>query len=49
MPELITKEPTELEERVAVLEMEVQQKDIELNQAKVKKRPSIGYFRSRFK
>ena len=43
----IIKEPTEVEK----LEAEVQKKDIELKQAKVKakKRPSIGYFRVRFK
>ena len=51
---LIIKEPTEvekLEKQVAELEAEVQKKDIELKQAKdkIEKRPSIGYFRARFK
>jgi len=46
MPELITKKPTEaekLEKKVIELEAEV------LKQTKAKKRPSIGYFRARFK
>jgi len=54
MPELIAKELTgvdKFEEKVTKLESEVQKKEIELKQAKVKlkKRPSIGYFRARFK
>jgi len=55
MPELIIKEPiliepTELdilEEKVADLTVIILKKDIELRQ--VKKKPSIGYFRARFK
>ena len=51
MPELVAKEPTELEERVDTLEAKVQQIDAELQQvkSKTKKYPSIGYFRARFK
>ena len=53
MPSVI-REPTEVEmlkKQVAELEAEVQKKDIELKQAeeKIEKRPSIGYFRARFK
>ena len=50
--ELIAKEPTELEKlekRVESLEAKVQRIDIELKQVKVKKKPSIGFFRARFK
>uniref|UniRef100_A0A6M3KTH0 Uncharacterized protein n=1 Tax=viral metagenome TaxID=1070528 RepID=A0A6M3KTH0_9ZZZZ len=39
-----------LEKQVAELEAKVQQKKVELKQAKIKasKRPSIGFFRARF-
>jgi len=59
MPELIVKEPIPIEptefdilkDKVDSLKVEVIQKDIEIKQLQVKKakRPSIGYFRSRFK
>lgn len=52
MPEPIIKESAELEKRLDALEAKVQQIDAELEQAKgkaKKKRPSIGYFRTRFK
>jgi len=59
MPELIVKEPipiepTELDvlkEKVTNLTVVAKQKDAEIKQLQVKttKRPSIGYFRSRFK
>jgi len=52
--ELIEKEPTEvekLEKQVVDLKAEIQKKDIELTIVKreLKKHPSIGYFRARFK
>ena len=47
----ILKVPTELEKQVKTLEAEIQVKDTELKQLKVKakKRPSLGFFRSRFR
>ena len=53
MPSVV-KEPTEVEmlkKQVVDLEAEAQERDIELKQAKekIEKRPSIGYFRARFK
>ena len=54
MPEPIAKQPTELDAvktQLDNLEAKVQQMDAELSQVKVltKKKPSIGYFRARFK
>ncbi len=51
MPELTAKELTKLEKQIETLETKVQQKDSELNELKdkAKKRPSLGYLRSRFK
>ena len=54
MPDLITKEPTELDAikiQLDNLEVKVQQINDELEQVKIKtgKRPSIGFYRARFK
>ena len=51
---IVSKEPTELDAiktQLDNLEAKVQQMDAELSQVKVltKKKPSIGYFRARFK
>jgi len=51
---IITKEPTKLDAiktQLDNLEAKVQQMDAELTEVKVltKKRPSIGYYRARFK
>ena len=52
MPDVV-KEPTLVEKlasEIVTLEVEVQQKDNELKNIKEKlKRPSLGYFRMRFK
>jgi len=52
MADLIAKKPTELEVikiQLDTLEAKVQRIDDDLKQAKIKKHPSIGYYRSRFK
>lgn len=55
MPDLTSKEPTEitelsaLKEAVVALTAKVKAKDTEIKQASVKKHASIGYYRSRFK
>lgn len=45
----VTTEIEKLEKQVVVLEAKVLQKEIELKKAKGRDKPSIGYFRARFK